>query len=436
MKNSIASYLNIDTSATKSGILKANIQYKGKFNSNLQFGYTEGSYLNGEIILEDFKTEYLSEDITANSELTFSDNLLEIKNLNIEYLDNNLDFSGKSNNLFDFLSNKNAFLNLEGNISSKQLYFNDFITSDTTKTSENSLDSSELTQNKGLAFWQKVSMNLNCEINDLKFNKFSAEKIKAKLTGNYQSLKIKELTMESMEGVIKGNYELKINSNNFNLLSKNSEFKNLDVKELFISFDNFWQSTLLAENIEGNLSSENIFSIYFDYDFNMLYENNVIQTKAKLSKGKLKNFEPLKSMSSFIKIDELKNIEFSELENEFYMKNSMITVPNMTLNSQVLNMQVTGEYSMLGNYTFSVKVGLLSFLSNKMKKRKEVIADEKAKLGIYLLLTGNEESYDIAYDKQKIRNVLKDNSTYTQSEINLLLNNLEFEKDTLIIIEK
>lgn len=435
MKNYISKLTRIDSLFTESGTIKTELEYKGKFNSNFDFGYTEAGYLRGRLEVEELKNKFNNEILELNTNIQFSDNLLEISSFDANFKDNNLELTAKSNNLFDFLTNKDAYLKFEGELHSEQLNLNEFILSDTAQT-DNLQPDSVKTQKRKTLFWQKIQTDLKCDIENLTVNKFVAEKLTTDISGNSKSLWLKKLEIEAMSGKISGDYELVFTNKEVNIRSENSKFTNLNVTELFVGFENFWQETLLAENIQGTMSSENVFSIFFDYDLNMLYAKNLIHAKAKLLKGKLLNFEPLESMSGFVKIEELNKIEFSELENEFFMKDGVVSVPEMTLNSQIINMTVKGEYAMDGNYQFSVKVGLLSFLANKFKKRKTAIKDKKARLGIYLLFEGNNETYDITYDKEKIRNVLKSNLNYTKNEVNLLLKNEVFEKDTSVVLTK
>lgn len=432
----ISKTFEIDSLLTKTGKINAQIEYKGKFNSNFQFGYTEGSFLKGELKIDNLESVLNKEKISINSMISFTDNLLEIKNLKADYLSSSFDFRGKSTNLFDFLANKSTYLDIEGDLKSQNLNFNDFISTDSLQMDSMQTEEIQKKKQTELAFWQKVRLNVFCEIQKLSFNNFEATNLKTQIKGNSKSLFFNATEMKSMSGKIKGNYELKLRDNSLNIRSQNSVFTNLDIKKAFLSFDNFWQSSLLAENINGIVNSTNLFSIYFDYDFNMLYDKNLIHAKIKLQNGSLINFKPLESMSSFVKIKELNKITFSELENEFFMKNSIVTLPEMNLNSQIVNMSISGEYSMLGEYQFSLKVGLYSFLANKLSKRREIIKDSKAKLGIYLLFSGNDETYNISYDKNKIHSVLKENSEYTKKEISLLLENEYLNKDTTIISKK
>jgi len=428
----LTNYFEIDTLLSASGIISGSVDYKGKMNSNFRFGYTDGSFLKSNLEVEDLIIRYREKEFLAEGKILVDGNLLELNEIELEYLSNSLTFSGKSNNFFDFLANKNEFLNLDGNLECEALNINELVFIDTTQQASNLADT--LSSPKGaMPFWQKIKYNLNCKIEAFEYEKFTAENITANLIGTANFLTVKQLKMNTMDGTIKGNYELIVTDEFMNVKSTNSVLDNLDVKKTFLAFDNFWQSTLLHENIEGILHAENSFSIYFDHQLNMLYDKNLIHTKVKLKNGALINFQPLEALSSFVKMNELKKIQFTELENEFFMKNARLTVPEMSLNSQIVNMNVSGEYNINGEFLFSLKIGLYSLLSNKFSKRRDIIKDKKAKMGVYLLFSGNQESYDISYDKEKIRNILKENTSYTKEEVSLLLKNEKFEKDTTIV---
>jgi hypothetical protein len=431
MGNFISPFLSLDSLASYSGSILSNFSYKGKLTKNFKLGYSEGSYLHVDFEADDLKVNWNGKEFIGNMNFSINNNSLEIKELETHFLSSVIKFVGKSENIFDFLAGKSQWLSIKGELNSEHFNAADFLFVDTTKTAENKLDTISSSQTKQ-SFFQKLNLNLDCKIEAFEYEKFEAEEVHFKLESKSNLLKFNNLEMNALKGKISGNYELIFTDDWINIRSKHSNFEELDVKKAFIAFDNFWQTLLLHENIEGKLWSENTFSLFYDYSFNMLYIKNLVHTKTKLKNGKLLDYQPLESLSNFVKINELKKIEFTELENEFVMQNGIVNVPEMKLNSQILNMSVSGIYNMNSSFQFAIKIGLYSFLTNKLKKRTDFVKDEKAKMGVYLLFSGDSTKYEIAYDKEKIRNILKQNTNYTKEEVSQILKNQYFEKDTLI----
>ncbi len=48
-----------------------------------------------------------------------------------------------------------------------------------------------------------------------------------------------------------------------------------------------------------------------------------------LVNGALINFDPVKELSSFIELSELENIHFEKMENDFFIRNNFLYIPNV-----------------------------------------------------------------------------------------------------------
>ena len=89
---------------------------------------------------------------------------------------------------------------------------------------------------------------------------------------------------------------------------------------------------------------------------NPVIKSITAEGKYVLTNGALINFEPIKELSSFIEISELENINFEKLENDFFIRNNFLYIPQMDVKSSAADLSVNGKHSFDNNYEYHVKI--------------------------------------------------------------------------------
>jgi hypothetical protein len=142
-----------------------------------------------------------------------------------------------------------------------------------------------------------------------------------------------------------------------------------------------------------------------DSMLNPKIKETTAEGKYTISDGVLKNFDPVKSLSRFIELSELENITFSKLENDFYIRNNYIAIPQMDIHSSAADFTISGKHDFDNNYEYNLRTYLSLFLSKKAKKNRsyssEFGAIEEDGLGrtsIFLKITGKGEAVKVGYD--------------------------------------
>ena len=150
---------------------------------------------------------------------------------------------------------------------------------------------------------------------------------------------------------------------------------NIDVNKAFTTFHNFGQSFLKAENIKGTLSGS--LSLFFPLDSLLNFQIKTLTAEGKYHfvNGALINFDPVKQLSSFIELSELENISFEQLENDFFIRNNFLYIPQMDVKSSAADLSVNGKHSFDNDYEYHVKMLLSEILSKKREKNKSNITE-------------------------------------------------------------
>ena len=194
--------------------------------------------------------------------------------------------------------------------------------------------------------------------------------------------------------------------NNFKLTS-NIKLEKIDVKKAFSAFDNFGQDFIIDKHIKGLSSSNLICNMYWDPYLNLNYESIDVNSKIVIEKGELINFKPLESLSSYVKLKDLAHIKFSKLENEIKIKDKIISVPNMEINSSALSLIISGKHFFNQEYNYKVSLLLSELLAKRFRAKSSSFNPNDSisplKTNLQIRMKGTKDDSEIYFEKLKIK---------------------------------
>lgn len=189
--------------------------------------------------------------------------------------------------------------------------------------------------------------------------------------------------------------------------------KNIDLDQLMVKFDNFGQDHLVSENLHGIFSGKISGKIHLHADLVPKLDDSELQLEAQILNGKLENFSPLMALSGYFEDQQLKKVVFDTLQNTFLWKNGKISIPAMTIQSNLGFLELGGEQWLNDkldmDYTIGVPWKMIGQVAGKkLFKRKgdqenpEEIKyrSENARL-VYVRITGNPDQFDVKLGKKK-----------------------------------
>ena len=208
------------------------------------------------------------------------------------------------------------------------------------------------------------------------------------------------------------------------MMQWNTDIKNIDIKKLFYTFNNFGQTFILDKHMKGKITAKVDFQSEWSKNFDFDEKKLVAKANIEVLDGELTDFEPMLKLSDFILVRELKHIRFSRLYNEIYVKDQKITVPQMTINSSAISIDLSGEQYFNYDINYHVRVLLSDILAKSAKKAKReneefgVIEDDgSGKVNLFLLIKGNVDDYKVTYDLKSAGKSMKQN--FKDEKVNL-----------------
>jgi hypothetical protein len=365
------------------------------------------------------KNKYLFSKVNGNMIIQ---NTIRANNIQFNYKGQNIKIEGEFRNLPEWIAGRNVQMAVNANLSMDKLIPEAFF------SNSNVPGKSEHVQ-KAVSFPGNILLDINFKIDTLSYKTFTSSKITGSLNYEPGMLTFKTLNMHSLDGFISGNCFFAQNKNK-SIISKGSfTVSNIDVNKAFTTFHNFGQSFLKAENIKGTLSGSLSLLIPLDSVLNFNIKTLAAEGKYHLADGALINFAPVKQLSSFIELSELENISFEQLDNDFFIRNNFLYIPQMEVKSSAADLSVNGKHSFDNNYEYHVKILLSEILSRKRTKNKSNISefgvvedDGLGRTSLLLKIIGKDDNAKVGYDMKAAGTVVKDGLKKERQTLKTILN--------------
>jgi len=398
------------------------------FIKSESYGYFNIS--NSSIKFTDFDKEVNN----LNSNFKFNNKDIDIESLNFKIGESDFSFDGSLLNVLPFIFIDNQKIEVVAKLHSNYLNFDELLKDDKQKSKTG----------KNLEFSNFINFRINLTSKSLKFGKFNASNIHTDLFFKNQKLLINDFVVNSCGGNIKGSAAIDgMNKNHF-VATINSELNNIDISKTFYSFNNFGQNEIdgiTDKKIFGKANAK--LEMYSVWNKDLTPKMDMLKANGEITieDGKLLNYEPLKALSKFIKLEDLEVVKFSKLKNKIEINENQIIIPQMDIKSNAVDLQLNGVHKFTNEIEYHLKISLSDILTRKYNKKAkannelgEIEDDGLERRIIYILITGTTDKPIIKYDKKGNKENFDKDIKKEKQNIKQILNREFgiFSKDTTI----
>ncbi len=264
------------------------------------------------------------------------------------------------------------------------------------------------------------------------------------LAYNSPVLELKEMSFHTLGGKVRGGMTLRFLSSGELSVITYGEFEHIDVHGLFRSFHDFNQEFIRAENLKGRISGNVALQATFDTSGTIRPETILSDSYISLEQGELIRFEPLYKLSKFIHLSELQNIRFSRLENEIFISDSRVIIPDMTVRSSAVDLDIAGTHYFDKHFKYRIRIYLSDYLARKVRRSNrndglDIIEEEgERNSSLFLIYKGDAENSKVYYDKERTRQKIAKEIKKEKEELKTILREDIgiFKKDTSFMIRE
>lgn len=438
--NEAQDFFHFDTIQSIDGTMKANVKFSGNINNPKKFSTEDfrNSVSSGTLILEKVNLNLKNQPVHytgINGIFTFDNNDLEINSLQLKVQDNDFTIHGMLRNVLCYFMIPDQKYSVEGDVRCSKLNVGQLLR-------ENSSNSK--TDIK-VILPEDISFNVSLDVKDFVFDKFNAKNVVSYVSYNSHTFTIENISFQTLQGNLSGSATITQNAAENLLIKMNSKLQNIDIQNLFTVFNNFGQNFIQDKNLKGLVTAEVNLSSEWKNNLTCDMKKLVVVSNVVINNGELNDFKPMEELARFVDLNELKNIRFSEIKNDIFIKDEKITIPQMDINSSAMNVTLSGEQTFDSKIDYRLKVLLSDVLFKKAGKSKKeneefgVIEDDGlGRKSLYLIISGTTDNFKIRYDTKKVKENIKEAVKEEKMNLKNILNEEFglFKKDSAMIIAK
>ena len=329
--------------------------------------------------------------------------------------------SGRISPLLDYLCTDGGTLRLTAIVSSPYVDVDAFLPSP-----EGGKTASEPQEPFRFALPSGVTADVRVNAKRLKYDRFEAAPVSGRLSLENNRLAVSEFSTRALGGEVDLQAELlPLKSGDFQLNAK-GRTRDVDVQRLFYVMHDFGMehdsNGMTHKNIRGSATTEILFSSRLDSGLTFRTESMHCDADLSVKNGKLVNYKPLEALSSFVKIEDLKEIRFETLKNSIGIHQEVIAIPEMEIKSSAVNLFLSGKQSFQGDLHYNIKLHLNEILARKrrMKVRSEdfgEVEDDGARgMYLYLLVSGTTDKPSFKWNREKAKEGVKESLQMQRKE--------------------
>ena len=139
-------------------------------------------------------------------------------------------------------------------------------------------------------------------------------------------------------------------------LKPNLEVQNVNLDQLLFKFENFGQDVIVSENLHGQLSAKITGNIRVYPDFVPDLDQSEVHMDIVTVNGRLENYDYMLMLSDYFGDKDLSNVRFDTLKNHLDVKNGVLSIPNMTIESTLGHMDISGRQDMNDNIEYYMRI--------------------------------------------------------------------------------
>lgn len=367
-----------------------------------------------------------------NGVVKFSNTNLELETMKLKYGKTNFDIIGSLLDIFPFFFNTNYPLKAKLSVRTPNLDFDELLKSSTTSE----------TSNKTLNIPENILAAIDFRAEKVKFGKFTGDEMNAVLNFANGRLDIPTLTIKALDGSISANGKISKTNDGTFFISAKTKIKGINARKAFYAFDDFGQEVdgLTYNKINGSIDADIELVSEWNADFSPRMDRLMVISDAIITDGEIRNYNTLEALSKYVKVSNLSEIKFATLKNVITIRNEVITIPEMEIKSNAINLWVSGTHTFKNEINYRIRILLSDVLGKKAKEANktnqefEIEDDGLGKTTLYLLVTGTTDNPKFKYDTKAVKQKIVEDVKTQKTEVKKIL--FEefglFKKDTLV----
>ncbi|MCZ4410771.1 hypothetical protein O3Q51_18285 [Cryomorphaceae bacterium 1068] len=260
-------------------------------------------------------------------------------------------------------------------------------------------------------------MTFDLDIGHFIYHRLDIQNIQAKLrTTEDHYLYVDTLQMKAAGGDFSMNGYFNGSDPEHIYLKPHLQVDKVDLDQLLFKFENFGQDAIVSENLHGQLSATVTGNIRVYPDFVPDLDQSEVHMDVMALNGRLENYDYMLMLSDYFGDKNLRSVRFDTLQNHLDVIDGVLTIPNMTIESTLGHMDISGKQDMDNNIEYYVRIpwdlvkkgAINRVFGSKKKEGEDQGEDEIVEVDpnenvryLNLKITGTLDDFKIGPGKEK-----------------------------------
>lgn len=300
-------------------------------------------------------------------QISVGNQILEIKSMRLFYGGSDFILQGKCIGMSDYLAQRKKFIHIEGTVRAQHLNLMTLFAIDTVQTGKQQSDT--LYQ---LTFPTYLTANIVLSADNLFYDRFDAKRLSARLTFADNVLIFRDIDVMAFDGRLNG--EVMIDARRENIFSFNvlARVHDVNIQKTFYQLNNFGQNSLTDKHLNGRVQGIVHFSSKWNRDLTVDLSSISVVADLTINNGVIRNYPPLEGLKKYFRRRDFSYVTFDRLHNEIQINDRMITIPRMTIKSNVMDFEMEGTHSFDNNIDYRFQIMFSELLGGEQKQREKV----------------------------------------------------------------
>jgi len=324
--NQIKNFYPLESGTTLAGLLKADMQFKGKMSAIEQQKF-EQFQAAGDLVLTNFNyndKELVEPIAIANAAFNFNPRFAELTALNMTLGKSDLALKGRFENYLAYVFKDGL---IKGNLDLNSRFFdiNPYLADEDPKPEA----TTTAPANESAAYFQlpdNIDFTFNANMGKVLYDNMEISNLKGGISLKERVLRMNKVSLETLGGSMTADGFYDTRKTDGAQIDFNLGIRDLLIKETAKTFNTVRQLAPIAENTVGKVSGNLGFNMTTDLELNPVYPTLNGKGNLQTSMIVIEGFEMVKKIAETLKIDKLKKWQMEKLNIGFEIKQGRIFV--------------------------------------------------------------------------------------------------------------
>ena len=364
-----------------------------------------------------------------------------MQNASLDLNQSDLNLSGRLGNIYNYLYQQGN-LSVDCALNSRNIQVEDL----------GSTSKREKMTNVGKQFVLPKNMEgtVSLRAGKIGYENHSFEQFTGMLSMKDGVLNFPHISLRNGAADLRGNLTIQEDAPEHLLIHAQLASQNLHFAPMFKEWNNFDQSVITADQIDGLAQAEVDFFAPFDLIGGIDLNQLKVQAHMSVFNGSLKNVKAFDDIAASLESNagklilgkknianfktKLQSIDFQTLENTFYIEHGVLTIPNMRIQSSALDLELSGTHSFKQEIDYRFKFGLRALLGEDRDASFGTVLDDGTGVKIHLRMYGTLDNPILEWDKAARKAELKETLVQEKETVKSMLKSEfgVFKKDTTV----